>query len=381
MTKTGRNSLCPCGSGRKYKHCCLRAKSPAVRPHTAVPETMVAEVGKKLRRETVRRQQLGEVRPMIHANWKGKKWIAVGSELHCSDKWKTPIDFFFDYLKYKLTPEWGKNELTKPLPERHPVLQWYDRCCTLQAKQTPGPDGIDGVVPSGPMRAYILLSYDLYTLQHHDALQRTIIERLKHKDQFQGARHELFAAATCIRAGFKIEYENERDGSRRHTEFTAVHKQTGQRIAVEAKSRHRKGVLGQPGERTPDEDVRVRIRGLINDAIAKPADHPFIIFLDLNMPPASLPHMTQEWFEKIAGPVLADCDKKGDSDPWNLLLFSNFPDYYAEDDSPAPSGYVVGMFGKNPKIVPAHPKTLRYVFDAALKYGNIPARFEDLELS
>lgn len=25
MAKTGRNSLCPCGSGRKYKHCCLRS--------------------------------------------------------------------------------------------------------------------------------------------------------------------------------------------------------------------------------------------------------------------------------------------------------------------------------------------------------------------
>lgn len=24
--KTGRNDPCPCGSGRKYKHCCMRAK-------------------------------------------------------------------------------------------------------------------------------------------------------------------------------------------------------------------------------------------------------------------------------------------------------------------------------------------------------------------
>ena len=24
MTKTGRNDPCPCGSGKKYKHCCLR---------------------------------------------------------------------------------------------------------------------------------------------------------------------------------------------------------------------------------------------------------------------------------------------------------------------------------------------------------------------
>ena len=27
MQKTGRNELCPCGSGKKYKHCCLKNKS------------------------------------------------------------------------------------------------------------------------------------------------------------------------------------------------------------------------------------------------------------------------------------------------------------------------------------------------------------------
>lgn len=25
--KTGRNEPCPCGSGRKYKHCCLKKKA------------------------------------------------------------------------------------------------------------------------------------------------------------------------------------------------------------------------------------------------------------------------------------------------------------------------------------------------------------------
>lgn len=379
MPKTGRNSLCPCGSGKKYKHCCLRTKSLTAAPPRVMPTSMAAEVSKRLRQQAVRKQQFGEVRPMIHADWKGKKWIAVGSELHYSDKWKTPVDFLFDYIKHVLSPEWGKSELTKPFAERHPVLQWYDRTCRLQAQQTPGPDGIYGVVPSGAMRAYILLSYDLYTLRHHEALQRTIVERLKHKDQFQGARHELFAAATCIRAGFDIEYENESDKSRKHAEFTAVHKITGQKITVEAKSKHRDGVLGRPGERTPDEEVRVNIRrNLVKDALKKPTQHPYVIFLDLNLPPGLLPPMTEEWFQEVAGPVLAK-DREGASDPWNLLVFSNFPDHYAEDDGPAPSGYAVGMLGMNPKITPEHPEVIRYVFDAALKYGHIPVRFEDLE--
>ena len=27
--KAGRNDPCPCGSGRKYKHCCLKAENKA----------------------------------------------------------------------------------------------------------------------------------------------------------------------------------------------------------------------------------------------------------------------------------------------------------------------------------------------------------------
>jgi tetratricopeptide (TPR) repeat protein len=34
MTKTGRNDACPCGSGKKYKHCCL--KKDETTEHTAL---------------------------------------------------------------------------------------------------------------------------------------------------------------------------------------------------------------------------------------------------------------------------------------------------------------------------------------------------------
>jgi hypothetical protein len=43
----------------------------------------------------------------------------------------------------------------------------------------------------------------------HLALQERLIGRLKHPDQFQGARYELAMAATMIRAGFDLEYEME----------------------------------------------------------------------------------------------------------------------------------------------------------------------------
>jgi hypothetical protein len=69
-------------------------------------------------------------------------------------------------------------------------------------------------------------------------LDEALLARLKHREQFQGARHELFAEATCYRAGFAVQHENERDGTRRHAEFSAKHTRTGQMLSVEAKSKH-----------------------------------------------------------------------------------------------------------------------------------------------
>lgn len=54
MNKLGRNDPCPCGSGKKYKQCCLRAQhAPAASDHTdAVPKAiqwLVTKYGQRLR--------------------------------------------------------------------------------------------------------------------------------------------------------------------------------------------------------------------------------------------------------------------------------------------------------------------------------------------
>jgi hypothetical protein len=48
----------------------------------------------------------------------------------------------------------------------------------------------------------------------------------------------------------RCQHENEKDGSTRHAEFTVRHAATGQLLSIEAKSRHRAGVLAMPG--TPE---------------------------------------------------------------------------------------------------------------------------------
>jgi tetratricopeptide (TPR) repeat protein len=53
MTKTGRNEPCPCGSGKKYKHCCLPKDEAAV--HTQL--TRAAEAAAADAAATNRRQE------------------------------------------------------------------------------------------------------------------------------------------------------------------------------------------------------------------------------------------------------------------------------------------------------------------------------------
>jgi SEC-C motif-containing protein len=376
------DTSCPCRSGKTFGACCLREGRAAY--HNGIPVIQMPfpppEFAEILSQESQRQTRFGQVRPAVHADWRGQKWVAVGNQLLNSPKWKTPADFFLDYLKHVMTPEWGNAELAMPLTDRHPVMQWYDAVCRLQAltKQRARPDGVFGVAPSGAMRAYSLLAYDLYILQHHRLLEARLLHRLRHKDQYQGARHELFAAATFVRAGFDIDYEDESDGSSKHTEFTATHPQTGFRLCVEAKSKHRRGVLGMKGDRDPVDATRTRLGKLINDALKKPHKHPLAIFLDLNLPPASPAHGTAEWFEKFADPILRGIDRDAEEDPWDLLVFSNQPDHYATDDGPAPGGYALGILGKNARIGSQPPSELLALIDAANKFGALPNRFEEM---
>jgi len=338
---------------------------------------MKARWRESVRKDYLRRHVFGQVRPIIHTDWKGYKWVAVGSEIHYSKKWRTFPDFLQDYIKRVLRPDWGQAELAKPLEERHPVLKWYDGMCRFQQKQTPGPDGIYGTVPNSAMRAFLLLAYDLYVLRHHSALQQEVVQRLKHMDQFQGARHELFVAATCIRAGFGINFEDETDGARTHPEFVAKHIRTGQTVSVEAKSRHRAGVLGQLGEAKDPEKMRVRIGALLTRAFRKEVHHPYVVFIELNLPPTAGLVFEKPWFRKVMDGVERAGAGEDDGDSFNLLVITNHPDHYVEGDAPAPPHEALCVFGRNPVRVCKQPQALMAIWDAADKWGEIPQDFDD----
>ena len=124
--KVGRNDPCPCGSGKKYKKCHGAASAPAFRIHEGpLPEAVRKKVEEHKAAEQQRQEQQGLGKPIISEMFHGYRFVAVGSRLYYSNRWKTFHDFLDHYIKSVLGGEWGTEELQKPAVERHPLLVWY----------------------------------------------------------------------------------------------------------------------------------------------------------------------------------------------------------------------------------------------------------------
>jgi hypothetical protein len=268
-SKTGRNDPCPCGSNKKYKKCCgqnLRhlTSTPVDPP---IPRELLRKISRQHEQDQEHRRRFGEIRPAIWMDFQGQRVVAVGNRLLWKKGWTFFPDFLLDYVPTLFGREWWDEEMARPESERHPVWQWRAAGIQFMHAQERQQDGTFAAFPNGLLAGYMTFAYDLYVVHDNSRLDELLLNRLKNKDQFQGARHELFAEATCLRAGYTLRRENEQDRARRHAEFTAVHKASVASISVEAKSKHRPGILGRlqhtiqpPQHRQRQHDILILIR-------------------------------------------------------------------------------------------------------------------------
>jgi len=336
---------------------------------------MSHELIAKLRAEEDRISKFGHVRPIIQTVFQGQRLVAVGHTLFYSPNWNTFIDFLFDYMKHILGLEWGRAEQVKPLAQRHPIMQWNDSVGRFTKSHPPGPDGICEATPDGPTQAYLALAYDLYVLKDHQLLQERLVQRLKHRDQFQGARYELFVAASCIRANYEIVYEDEADPTVRHNEFVAVHRPTGQSVVVEAKSRHRVGVLGQPGEAEDPNRLRAGISQLVRKALKKPAPHPRVIFIDVNFPPIRALSGMPRWIPDAHNTLQRILRAEGGQSPWNLVFLTNHPYHYGPEGVSYPGEQTAAHLPSQMKPPIAVKEALEALIKAVEQFGKYPTSF------
>ena len=394
MTKVSRNARCPCGSGHKFKHCCgatcdAQRREPKRVQFLDLPEeTRKAFLNAQLKNEEERRN-FGHVPPLVSAEMNGYRVIAIGTTLKWNKNWKTPIDFLTDYLKETLSGEWGNAEIAKPYEERHPILQWYHDFCDWQQENSKerNADGLFSGIVTGSAKAYLSIAYDLYALEHLSALHPTMLERLKNADQFQGARYELYVIATLLRAGFEVGLEDERDGSRTHTELTAFHKKHDCKFSVEAKTCGRPGLLGKEGERQKPDEAKANIYRQLQRALLKDAEHDRIIFIDVNMPPDDKEVFDKDWF-KTAAKTIRKVEEDQSSDnpyPPAFIVLTNNPNHYVGNDDvePGQTSYLTAInrpeFASpddSKAVMRQHPEISQLWF-SVLNHSKVPGKFDD----
>jgi hypothetical protein len=249
-----------------------------------------------------REKQQGLGRPIVSHKNHGYRFVAVGAKLHWQneERWKTFHVFLSDHFVSWLGAKWVANEKGKPPAQRHTIIKWLEQSGTDLAKYGKSEGGVRKGPMTGAIRAYLNLAYNIYLVGHNtvvqgDAIVRSYVKRLRsaRSDDFVGAIFETYAAAAFLKAGFDLEFENEKDGSTSHVEFVATHPRTGKKFSVEVKARDWTSVSSSDGA----ERRRLRVASKLNQALAKQAQHTRVVFVEINVPEIIQTHELTGWPE------------------------------------------------------------------------------------
>jgi hypothetical protein len=352
--KIGRNDPCPCGSGRKYKKCCEpRLKT---RPLAAEHDSGGQLIG----------------RPFIETEFQGQRMRAVGSELHRRPLEETDQEFYVYLLVQSLGVEWVKPQLARPASDRHVLGDWLGnwQAARRQASEAQPGQRLYDTAATGTLTALLCIAFDVYSVRHAMKMPESLLKRLRNPDQFQGARYELAIAAVFARAGYELEWLS--DSDRKLPEFIAHHSESKIEIAVEAKSRHRPGVLGRAGPRPPAEELEPDVARLMRDALKKETGaRPFVVCLDLNLPTQDASTFEQrgtELHERVLQPFWGNDETS--SAPFSAAFLTNYSWHWDGEDPAGDPMSFVAVPGKPHIWLPENEREL--LSTALFQYGSIP---------
>lgn len=177
----------------------------------------------------MRQYQQGFGRPIITAELKGARIVAVAKRIKWSMNWRWFTDFLLDHLKDTLGRQWGMEAQQRKLD--HPVFRWLARMNEVRSEDGSG-DIQHEVV--GFITSVFRLGYALYLIEHHDQLDGSLVERLRRPGAFHAAYYETLIAAAFAVSGAEIRMAEHRGQSTKTPEFWATGP-SGRRYGVEAK--------------------------------------------------------------------------------------------------------------------------------------------------
>jgi hypothetical protein len=316
-------------------------------------------------------------RPPIHLDFQDQKLRAVRNRIYYGPANETLHEFLVKHLFTRMGRHWFETEAKKHAEERHVILQWDKQLhdeIGQAAELGECSSGRIGLAPSDDVQALTVLADDVFQLEGALKTPRKILERLRDQRHFQGARHEILAASIFARCGFEIEFID--DKTKKMPEFFATKAALRERIAVEAKSRHRPGVLHHPGNaaaQSSELPLRADVERLLHDALEQnPGGLPFFAFIDLNLPlTPGVPTEQKPWFKDLQGMFARiEAGTEGQQDNFTGVVFTNYGWHYSRGKG-APGGEYVIVTSFNPRY-PVSPETWQLLRRALDEYGFIP---------
>lgn len=385
--KMGRNDPCHCGSGKKYKKCHLfidQANSSKPRVEKIEPTPELEAMRQEMLKEQLERRNLLEplgiyidfVKPII---FKGKKCWGLGSSVYYQRPPSETFHEFIIFILYQTLGEQFRDE-QKRLPEeqRHFIYKCavkYDEWRNQQAVNSNSVTGGWAALPDGWTRALISLAFDICSLVHTEHLPDDLLNRLKNKDQYQGARYEIAVAGMFARLRYKITFLDEQNLQTTHPEFIAEDRATGEKIAVEAKSKQREGILHTKGKTDkPEQLLWGDVQRLYRHALKQnPGNTPFVIFIDINAPQTpGIVWQEKPWVKDIQKMISKSLlHNPNNPDPCTGLIFTNYS-YHYQTDKEALSGEHLLTWPLFPVFPVKDGNFITRLENALTNYGNVP---------
>jgi hypothetical protein len=283
--KIGRNDPCPCGSGRKFKKCCIDRPSLKARSDlNTAPREMLQRAQEMMRlheaQESVRLQQQGYGKPIISFTDHGYRLVAVGNTIHWDKNWLVFPDFLLSFMKKTLGHEWGAREKSKG---QHPIFRWLEK---FQRHSDSLPT--EGKLKSGRMMGFLAcwlhLGYALYLIAHNDAIPKKLLKRLREPATFMPAYYEAIVGAALAVTGFEISSAETKATSLPTPEFRAKSKTSGTIYEVEAKRKER---WKAPTSNVSNADFQRELESYVRDQVhagsRKKLRNP-VYWFELNIP-------------------------------------------------------------------------------------------------
>lgn len=328
--------------------------------------------------------------------FKGKALLAVGNQIMVENNpHATFHQLIFRNLQQTLGQEWWETEGAKTPEEKH-----YIKHCFEELKGSETRDDLDvqqvdehtrTMLATGNTQSLISLAFDVWLLTHKGYMPDEWLARLRDRHEYQGVRYEIGVASLFVRMGCNLEfYDNDRieeDGNPpKRAEFIATHPITGNRVAVEAKSRHVDGVIHTPGTMNYRNALKGDITKLYKKALLKETDGlPLIVFIDVNSPTETGQTVQNtKWFADVK----RSFDSRPEATPENpdkyaALFVTNFSSHYQGSEVARGGQYLFigSMYPQHPIKGDYQGVFMQRLIRATHNYGYVPPSMDNSKIA